>query len=173
MTLLEIKNKNISLEAAAKDATEAYEQAARNFDELKEFCIAELGLLNTGEFIHGMAHEFPKLFDKIGDILRMRRLRQHYGATAEFNAPTEDLEDVFSHMSEALFEIDKKLGLFILRCKETNADALGLLAEELLVKNGEMTGRVLDVWAMYQNAKSAVSFDNWVGRYLNSPKGEE
>ena len=171
MTLEKIRETNAPLAEAGRRATEAYEQAARDFDGLKEFCIAELGMQSTGEFIHGMAHEFPKLFDKIGDILHQRHIRQYYGETKAFTKPVNDLENVFSHMTEALFEIDRALESFIAQCDKTpGGKALGRQAEELQIKNSEMTGWVLEVWTMYKSAKSAVSFDNWVGRY-NAKRG--
>ena len=69
--------KNTEYEAIrdpARGVVAAYQDAARFLDTIKEWVYIETGMIHTSEFIHRMAHEMPKRFDRFGDILHERHL---------------------------------------------------------------------------------------------------
>ena len=83
------------LRDAARRATAAYQNAARGLDTLKEWVLVEFGLVHTADAIHRLAHEQPKRFDVIGDILHQRHLMQEYPETPEYRERPEDMDGVF------------------------------------------------------------------------------
>ena len=161
------------LKEPAKKATEAYEKAARFFDQLKEIVLIDFGMVNTSERIHNTAHWFPQEFDVLGDILHQRHVMQDYGATPAFNERVEDLDDVFSICVSCLEEIDTKLIDLVEIADANGAKSLGRQFETLQINVSEKCAEFLEAWQMLENARSPVSYDNWIKRYLSTENEED
>lgn len=97
------------LRDAARRATAAYQNAARGLDTLKEWVLVEFGLVHTADAIHRLAHEQPKRFDVIGDILHQRHLMQEYPETPEYRERPEDMDGVFGEVIRLLEDIEDAL----------------------------------------------------------------
>lgn len=173
MTVGEYTQRYRFLTEPARRATEAYEKAARFFDQLKEIVLIEMGLVNTAEMIHETAHWFPRQFDILGDILHQRHILQEYGATPAFTESPDDLEDVFRICVECLDEIDGRLIELIDICDKNRAKALGRQFETLEVNVSEKCTAFLDAWQMLENVENPVSYDNWVKHYLEENGAED
>lgn len=148
----------------AKKVTEAYERGTRYFDQLKEIVLIEFALVHTSEFIHNTAHWFPTQFDLLGDILHQCHIMQVYGETGAFNRDIRDMNDVFTLCLEQLDEIENALQEFVEICELHNAWALARQTETLQINNRAVCDKYLKAWAMYEEATSATSYDNWIAR---------
>lgn len=157
---------------AAKEATGAYQDAARGLDTLKEWVLIEMGMPNTAEAIHALAHEQPKRFDRLGDILHQRHIMQLYPATAEYTVRPEDLDGVFEQVIGLLERIEAALRLCVQRADENGLYALGRAFENLEMENSASYEKFMYAWQMYsRNDMSATSFENWIARLFDTKGG--
>ena len=159
------------LEEPGRRATEAYEQGARDFDQIKEIVLIDFGLVNTAEFIHRTAHWFPGEFDKLGDILHQRLVRQDYGETRAFQPTVNDLNDAFFWCLEALRRIDLALAAMIDDCDKGGDGGLARQIETLQAAVNAEYEKFLYAWNMYEEAGSPTSYDNWVLHLMNGETG--
>lgn len=159
------------LSAPARRVTEAYERAARHFDEMKEIVKVDFGLNNTSEFIHRTAHWFPGQFDVVGDILHQRNIRQEYGATEAFDRRVADMDEVYTHCVELLDEIERALLEFIRVCDASGCEAQGRQLENLQMAVSAEREKYISAWSMYDEANSPTSYDSWMLHLLNGEDG--
>ena len=171
MTAKEYGSRFTALIAPSVRATEAYEKAARWFDELKEIVYVDFGLVNTSDFIHRTAHWFPGQFDVIGDVLHQRHIRQKYGETPRFDRSVADLDDVFTICVELLDDIDRSLKEFITVCDGSGCEDQARQLETLQMAISGERARYLAVWAMYDESGSATSYDSWILHQMNGENG--
>ena len=151
------------LRDAARNATRAYQDAARGLDTLKEWVLIEFGLMNLSNAIHALAHEQPKRFDAIGDILHQRHLMQEYPATEEYRARPANLDDVFEEIIRMLDRIETALKECVRVSDEQGLYPLGRAFENLQMQNSESYETFLYAWEMFDATDgSATSYDNWV-----------
>lgn len=147
----------------ARRATASMQDAARGMDTLKEWVLVEMGLINTSNAIHLLAHAQPPRFDLVGDWLHQRHLIQEYPATAEYTKRPESLDEVFAEIIRMLDDIDAALKDFIRVSDELGLFALARQAETLQVTNSEDYEKWFYAWKMYDEADaSPTSYDNWV-----------
>lgn len=152
-----------ALRDASRKVTEKMQNANRGLDTLKEWVLIEMGLVNTSNEIHKLAHKQPGYFDTIGDILHQRHLMQEYPATEEYTKRPDDMDGVFEEIMRLLRENDEALKDFIRVCDENAQYALARQAETIQIKNSEDCTKFLQAWAMFDDgSSSATSFDNWV-----------
>lgn len=151
------------LREPARKVTAAMQNANRGLDTLKEIVLIDIGLVNTSNAIHELAHKQPQRFDVIGDILHQRHLIQEYPATEEYTNHPEDLDGVFEEVIRFLRENDEALKEFITACDESKNYALAREAEALQIENSRDCEKFLLAWNMYDTTDaSATSFDDWV-----------
>ena len=151
------------LRDAARKVTAAMQNANRGLDAIKEIVLIEMGLVNTSDAIHTVAHKQPHYFDQIGDFLHQRHLMQEYPATEEYTKRPEDMDEVFEEIMRLLRENDEALRDFIKVCDENAQYALARQAETIQIENSEDCTKFLQAWAMFdEGSSSATSFDNWV-----------
>ena len=160
--LREYENRFAYLVGPAKALTEAYQNAARFFDELKETVLIEHGLVHTSDLFHKTAHWFPGQFDVIGDILHQRHIIQHYGATPEMPVANTDMDAIFYTAISTLDEIELKLREMIKVCDENGDPALGRQFENLQIALSKEHEKFLTAWKMFEESESATSYDSWV-----------
>lgn len=148
---------------AARDATAAYQDAARGLDTLKERVLIEFGMPKTAEVIHRLAHEQPKRFDTVGDILHQRHILQIYPETAEYEERPDDLDGVFEAIIDLLQRIEDKLRICVRVCDENGLFPLGRQFETLQMENSESYEKFLYAWQMSsEHEMSATSFEGWI-----------
>lgn len=151
------------LRDASRKVTAAMQNANRGLDAIKEIVLIEMGLVNTSDAIHAVAHKQPHYFDQIGDFLHQRHLMQEYPATEEYTKRPEDMDEVFEEIMRLLRENDEALRDFIKVCDENAQYALARQAETIQIENSEDCTKFLQAWAMFdEGSSSATSFDNWV-----------
>ena len=139
------------------------QNANRGLDTLKEIVLIEMGLVNTSDAIHKLAHKQPGYFDQIGDILHQRHLIQEYPATAEYTKSPEDLDEVFEEAIRMLQESEDALKEFVIAADECGQYALARQAESIQIENSLDYEKLLYAWQMLDESDgSATSFDNWV-----------
>ena len=152
-----------ALRDASRKVTEKMQNANRGLDTLKEWVLIEMGLVNTSNEIHKLAHKQPGYFDQVGDILHQRHLIQEYPATEEYTKRPDDMDGVFEEIMRLLRENDEALKDFIRVCDENAQYALARQAETIQIENSEDCTKFLQAWAMFDDgSSSATSFDNWV-----------
>lgn len=152
-----------ALRDASRKVTEKMQNANRGLDTLKEWVLIEMGLVNTSNEIHKLAHKQPGYFDRVGDILHQRHLIQEYPATEEYTKRPDDMDGVFEEIMRLLRENDEALKDFIRVCDENAQYALARQAETIQIENSEDCTKFLQAWAMFDDgSSSATSFDNWV-----------
>lgn len=148
---------------AARDATGAYQNAARALDTLKERVLIVMGMPQTAEVIHKLAHTMPQQFDRVGDILHQRHIEQIYPATEEYLERPESLDDVFEAVIGLLEKIENALRRCVEECDRNGLYPLGRGFETLQMENSEQYEKFLYAWQMYsQHEMSATSFEGWV-----------
>lgn len=151
------------LRDASRRATAAYQNAARGLDTLKEWVLIKFGLTQTAEAIHRLAHEQPKRFDGIGDILHQRHLMQEYPETPEYKERPADLDGVFGEIIRMLDEIETALKDCVYEAETANLYPLARAFENLQMQNSESYEKFLYAWQMYDMTdSSATSYDNWI-----------
>lgn len=159
------------LRDAARRATAAYQNAARGLDTLKEWVLVEFGLVHTADAIHRLAHEQPKRFDVIGDILHQRHLMQEYPETPEYRERPEDMDGVFGEVIRLLEDIEDALRDCVGVSEEVGLYPLAREFENLQMENSKSYETMLYAWQMYDKTDgSATSYDNWVEKLFD---GEE
>nr|DAF41059.1 MAG TPA: ferritin, LIPID BINDING PROTEIN [Caudoviricetes sp.] len=152
-----------SIRDAAKEATGAYQDAARRLDTLKEWVLIEFGMPKTADVIHKLAHEQPVRFDVIGDLLHQRHILQIYPATEEYRGAPETLDDVFEEIIDALQKIENALHECVKVCDENGVYPLGRGFENLQMENSASYEKFLYAWQMYsEHEMGATSFENWI-----------
>lgn len=162
-----------ALREAARRATAAYQNAARGLDTLKEWVLVEFGLVHTAEAIHTLAHEQPKRFDAIGDILHQRHLMQEYPETEEYRQRPEDLNGVFGAVIGLLEEIEASLKDCVYEAESANLYPLARAFENLQMENSASYERMLCAWQMYDRTDgSADSFDSWMAGLFREDEEE-
>ena len=148
---------------AAREATGAYQDAARALDTLKEHVLIVLGMPQTAEVIHRLAHTMPVQFDKIGDLLHQRHIEQIYPATEEYRQRPENLDDVFEEVIGLLERIEKALRRCVEESDRNGLYPLGRGFENLQMENSEQYEKFLYAWQMYsEHEMSATSFEGWI-----------
>jgi len=60
---------------------EAYQNANKWLDTIKEYVYTDLSCVFFSSFIHELAHTMPERFDKFGDILHTLNIKVPYPAT--------------------------------------------------------------------------------------------
>lgn len=149
---------------AAREATGAYQDAARALDTLKERVLIVMGMPQTAEVIHRLAHTMPVQFDKIGDLLHQRHIEQIYPATEEYRQRPENLDDVFEEVIGLLERIEKALRRCVEESDRNGLYPLGRGFENLQMENSEQYEKFLYAWQMYsEHEMSATSFEGWIG----------
>ena len=171
MTAKEFTRDGAYLSEYARRTTEAYERGARNFDQIKEIVLVDMGLVNTAEFLHRIAHWFPGEFDTLGDILHQKLIRQDYGATPAFSQPVEDLNDAFLWCMRTLREIEEALSEMIRACDDNRDWPLARQLETLQISVSEKKEQILYAWNMYEGAESPTSYDSWILHLMNGETG--
>ena len=152
-----------ALRDASRKVTEKMQNANRGLDTLKEWVLIEMGLVNTSNEIHKLAHKQPGYFDQVGDILHQRHLIQEYPATEEYTKRPDDMDGVFEEIMRLLRENDEALKDFIRVCDENAQYALARQAETIQIENSEDCTKFLMAWQMYDMTDaSATSYDNWI-----------
>jgi hypothetical protein len=151
------------LRDAARRATAAYQNAARGLDTLKEWVLVEFGLVHTADAIHRLAHEQPKRFDVIGDILHQRHLMQEYPETPEYRERPEDMDGVFGEVIRLLEDIEDALRDCVGVSEEVGLYPLAREFENLQMENSKSYETMLYAWQMYDATESSgTSYDNWI-----------
>ena len=162
------------LREASRGVTAAYQDAAKILDTLKEIVLLDMGLVNTSNVIHNLAHEMPKRFDTLGDILHQRHLRQYYPSTSEYTAEPETLSDVFGEVINCLDAIENALVDFISTCDELKLYPFARQAETMQIENSQSYEKFLYAWAMFDGEEtSPTSFDNWIMHLFDGGPGAE
>ena len=151
------------LRDASRKVTEKMQNANRGLDTMKEIVLIEMGLVNTSNEIHKLAHKQPGYFDQIGDILHQRHLIQEYPATEEYTKKPEDLDEVFEEVIRMLQESEDALKEFVKTADECGLYALAREAEGIEIENSHDYEKIMYAWQMLDESDgSATSFDNWV-----------
>lgn len=154
-----------ALRDSGRAVTAAYQSAARGMDSLKEWVLIELGLPNTADAIHRLAHLQPERFDQVGDILHQRHLMQEYPATPEYTKRPETLDEVFEEVIAMLQRIEDSLRDCVLACDELKLWALAREFENLQTENSRSYEKFLYAWQMYDRFEgSETSYDSWISR---------
>nr|DAT56404.1 MAG TPA: putative bacterioferritin [Caudoviricetes sp.] len=148
---------------AARDATGAYQDAARGLDTLKEWVLIVFGMPKTAEILHKLAHLQPQRFDEIGDLLHQRHILQIYPETKEYDGRPDDLEGVFESVIDMLDKIENALRRCVAICDENGLYPLGRGFENLQMENSRSYEKILYAWQMYsEHEMSATSFESWI-----------
>lgn len=179
-TLKEIFNFENSKYAPLRDSSravvKAYQDANRFFDTAQEYVYIEAGMKFFSRIIHNQAHEFPKRFDKFGDMLHERHLMVEYPSTPELNWKEEfkdGVNDVFPFLIRVLDNIQEALDIFHSQTDNANFRPMALFAEELMAENSADYTKLLELWARWDKERgSYTSFDSWCEKMLNNEEEE-
>lgn len=162
-----------ALRDASRKVTEKMQNANRGLDTLKEWVLIEMGLVNTSNEIHKLAHKQPGYFDQVGDILHQRHLIQEYPATEEYVKRPEDLDGVFEEVIRMLQESEDALKEFVRAADSLGQYALARQAESIQIENSQDYEKFMYAWNMYDSTDgSATSFDNWI-KHLFDDGGDD
>ncbi len=162
-----------ALRDASRKVTEKMQNANRGLDTLKEWVLIEMGLVNTSNEIHKLAHKQPGYFDQVGDILHQRHLIQEYPATEEYAKRPEDLDGVFEEVIRMLQESEDALKEFVRAADSLGQYALARQAESIQIENSQDYEKFMYAWNMYDSTDgSATSFDNWI-KHLFDDGGDD
>lgn len=155
----------------ARGVVAAYQTAARFFDTIQEYVYIEEGLIHCARIIHEQAHTFPKLFDKFGDILHEQHLMIEYPATPEMDWKSEliDMDSVFEVILQVLDNIQSALSKFHATAESPvyidgepqDCKPMAIAVEDLMINNSKSRIKFLNMWKMWDNNPSHVSFDSW------------
>lgn len=154
------------IKGRARDVVEAYQNAARFLDTVKEWVYIHAGMVHTSDSIHKMAHEMPGLFDKFGDMLHERHLEVMYPATPELTEPIEDMDKAYEIIIDVLERISTALEAFHSAADNAELRPMQLLVEELMLKNSQSYTAIAEQWSMWDMRVSESSFDNWVAHQM-------
>lgn len=160
------------LRDSARNATSAYQNAARFLDTVKEYVDIEMGMPNTAYAIHLEAHKMPQRFDVIGDILHQRHLLQEYPATPELLENIDDMDKAFEIIIGTLDDIEDALASLVQVCEKLNLYPLARQVENLQIQNSEDYTKFLTAWAVWDESLSKTSYDNWALHYFANWEGE-
>ena len=148
----------------SRQVIKAYQDANRYFDTTQEYVYIEEDMPILAKIIHNEAHEFPKRFDRFGDMLHERHLLVEYPATSELNWKEElkDLDDVFNLLIRVLDNIQEALEGFHKVTDNEKFRPMALFAEELMLENSHVYTKFLEIWNRWDNdGGSKTSFDSW------------
>lgn len=152
------------LREPSRQVIKAYQDANRFFDTTQEYVYIEEGMPNLAQIIHKQAHEFPKRFDKFGDMMHERHLLIEYPETPELNWREElkDLDSVFDLLIKVFDNIQEALEKFYKVTDNEKFRPMALFAEEMMLENSKDYTKFLEIWFRWNNdGGSKTSFDSW------------
>lgn len=157
---------DLSMEASK--VIEAYQNANKWLDIIKETLLMDHGCVFFSNYIHKLAHTMPARFDKFGDILHTVNISVPYPATPYIPTIPSDIPSAFSQIFNILNSITQSLRDFIKFTQDTDFHALACSTEELLVDISKEFTPLYRMQKVYTFCSDNIKFDKWVAQYLNN-----
>lgn len=166
-------------EILVRDVVGTMQDARIALDVIQDAIKIDMGAEITSSIFHRQAHNYPKLFDKFSDILKMQMLNTVYPGTSEYTATIETLDDAINQTLELMEKVDIALSKFIKHGGQfAYSEAMASGAKKLLRKHGESRTPFLELRIMWRNLTLGMEdsikvvalgdIDAWVATKLNS-----
>lgn len=126
----------------------------------------QFGCAELGRYIHRtIAHEAPRLYDRVSGILAQRHLPNVFPPTEALENRVVDLDEVFEVLIAALDGVGEGLRGLTEAARGGESNALALQFEEVQVEVSRLYTGVLELWKVWSTGPGVCTFDAYVGKY--------
>lgn len=120
------------LEEASRKVVDAYQNAQRWMDTIKEKLLIDHHLPYFSHIVHELAHTMPVRFDAFGQILHTENLEIYYPSTEEWSHAVPNVKDAINHIHNFLDSIQEALILFQSVARSCSCTSMAISCDTLI-----------------------------------------